>query len=200
MPLIDLRLFASTFSIIFVAELLDRTALTTMIMATRRHPMAVFIGVALAFLVQSIVAVLFGQVLTFLPEKYVKIFAGALFLVFAYHMWFKTTDEEESANEAKGVSQKSFSKVIGSSFLVIFIAEWGDLTQLATAALVAKYKAAFTIFVSSTLALWCVTGIAVFVGAHSKHLINPAKLQKFAAIIFTVIGVYFFIQAFRPQI
>jgi putative Ca2+/H+ antiporter (TMEM165/GDT1 family) len=72
--------------------------------------------------------------------------------------------------------------------MTIFIAEWGDLTQLATATLAAKYHAPLTIFVSSTLALWSVAAIGVVVGCHMKKSIQPKLLQRTAASAFAVVG------------
>ncbi len=78
----------------------------------------------------------------------------------------------------------SFGKTVMSSFLVIFIAEWGDLTQLATAALQAKYDNMPVIFLGSVLALWSVTLIGVFVGHAAKNFLRPRFLQMIAAIVF----------------
>jgi putative Ca2+/H+ antiporter (TMEM165/GDT1 family) len=184
----DLQLFITTFGIIFLAELPDKTALTAVMLATRHHPLAVFFGVGLAFVVQSLVAILFGSLLGMLPEQFVKIAAGVLFLFFAYQMWNKKEESEEVDQDGKP-KKTSFLGATWSSFLVIFIAEWGDLTQLGTAALEAKYKSPITIFSASVLALWAVTGIAVVVGQHVKRLIHPDTLQKAAAVAFAAIGV-----------
>lgn len=183
----DFQLFVSTFGLIFVAELPDKTAFATLLLATRKHPFAVFIGVAAAFLVQSLVAVTFGSVLGLLPEAWVKIAAAILFFVFAVSMWFrKETEEGEAAiAEKRG---ESFAKTVATSFMVIFIAEWGDLTQLATVALEAKYKNPVTIFTAATLSLWSVTAIAILIGHRLKKMIQPILLQKVAAVAFAIVG------------
>ncbi len=77
----------------------------------------------------------------------------------------------------------------GKAFLVIFIAEWGDLTQLATAALTAKQGQPLTIFLAATLALWAVSALAIALGHVLKHRIRPALMQRIAAVVFAVIGV-----------
>ncbi|HYR43425.1 MAG TPA: TMEM165/GDT1 family protein, partial [Terriglobia bacterium] len=78
---------------------------------------------------------------------------------------------------------------MASAFTVIFIAEWGDLTQLATAALAAKYAAPVTIFISATLALWAVTGLGVVVGHTAKRALQPKLLQQIASVIFALVGI-----------
>jgi putative Ca2+/H+ antiporter (TMEM165/GDT1 family) len=185
----ELDLFISTFALIFVAELPDKTAFAALFLATCHHPFAVFLGAAGAFVIQSLVAVAFGSLLSLLPSTFVHLAAGILFLIFAVIMWRK---EEPDADEVdcpeKGKANR-FSKSIATAFMTIFIAEWGDLTQLATATLAAKYHAPVTIFSASTLALWMVAGIGVLVGCQVKNLINPKLLQRTAASAFAIVGI-----------
>ncbi len=190
----DLKLFLSTFVLIFLAELPDKTAVATLIMATGDHPIAVFGGVAGAFLIQSLVAVCFGSAFALLPSEVVKVGAGILFLVFSVVMWRKARADSQHENDSEGpntpvkASIKTFGKTLWASFMVIFVSEWGDLTQLATAALQAKHQAPFTIFISATLALWSVTALAVFIGNRMKEFINPFLIQRIAAVVFFVFG------------
>jgi putative Ca2+/H+ antiporter (TMEM165/GDT1 family) len=195
--MLDLSLFASTFALIFMAELPDKTAFATLLLATRGNPWAIFIGVASAFLVQSAVAVTFGSILSALPEQWVHRGAGVLFLIFAYLMWTRKEEDDET-EERESVSKHSapssrFWQNVQSSFVVIFIAEWGDLTQLATASLAARYRAPLTIFLAATLSLWCVTAIAITVGNRAKHLIRPGLIKKIAALAFMGVGIYFLV-------
>ena len=182
------NLFLSTFALIFVAELPDKTAFATLFMATCHHPLAVFLGASAAFVIQSFVAVSFGSLLSLLPSVYVHVCAGLLFLMFAVMMWRREEPCSDEVNcDSKG-KITYFSKSVASAFMTIFIAEWGDLTQLATATLAAKYHEPITIFTSSTLALWLVTAIGVIVGSQVKHLIQPKLLQRTAATAFAVVG------------
>lgn len=197
------KLFTSTFSLVFVAELPDKTAMATLLMATRGRPWPLFIGVAAAFVVQTAVAVVFGDFFGRLPQRWVHLAAGVLFLIFAYAAW--TRDEEaDQEKEVTAVERAqggtgSFWRTAGSSFLVIFIAEWGDLTQLASASLVARFRAPVTIFTSSVLALWCVTALAIVVGNRAKNIINAAILQKIAAVAFFGVGMYFLVSWFMAS-
>jgi putative Ca2+/H+ antiporter (TMEM165/GDT1 family) len=189
----SLELFGTVFGIIFVAELPDKTALAALVLATRHAATPVFLGTALALTVQSFVAVMFGSLLGKLDPHYVHIGAGALFIICAVVMWLrKPEDDDHEAKETKG-----FWSALGTTFGVVFIAEWGDLTQIGTAALQAKYSAWLTVFVASAAALWSVAAIAVFVGNRAGKLLDPKVTQKVAAVLFAVVGVLLLVSAFR---
>jgi len=183
----SLPLLLSVFGVIFVAELPDKTALAALVLATRHKPWPVFIGAALALTVQSVVAVTAGRLVALLPARPVHIGAGLLFLVSAFFMWRRRADPDEwkSSNKTNG----GFCKATWLVFTVVFVAEWGDLTQLATAALAARYKAPVTVFLGATAALWAVTAIAVFVGNKAGKLLDAKLTQKLAAGLFVLIGV-----------
>jgi putative Ca2+/H+ antiporter (TMEM165/GDT1 family) len=181
----SLSLFGTVFGIIFIAELPDKTALAALVLATRHKAAPVFLGTALALSVQSAVAVLAGSLFGRLDPRYVHIGSGAVFIVFAAMMWFRKGDEKApEAKEATG-----FWRALATTFGVIFIAEWGDLTQLGTAALEARYHAWVTVLVASMAALWCVAALAVFVGNRAGRLLDPHVTQKVAAAIFLIVGI-----------
>lgn len=180
-------LFFSVFGIIFVAELPDKTALAALVLATRMRPVPVFVGAATALTVQSLVAVTAGQLLSLLPQRPVHVVAGLLFLVSAVLMWRRKEDEgEEAASDAR--KEGGFWRSIWLVFVVVFIAEWGDLTQLATAALAARYAAPVIVFAGSALALWAVAALAVFIGHRAGKLVDPRVTQRVAAVLFALIG------------
>jgi Ca2+/H+ antiporter, TMEM165/GDT1 family len=151
----------------------------------------VFLGAASALTVQSVVAVAAGSLLAELPHEYVRIGSGALFLVCAVVMWLRKQEDGKEAKEASG-----FWRTFASVFVVIFIAEWGDLTQIGTAALQAKYHHWLVVGAASVAALWCVAGIAVFAGNRAGKLLDPRITQKVAAVIFAAVGVALIAGAF----
>jgi putative Ca2+/H+ antiporter (TMEM165/GDT1 family) len=189
----DWKLFGSTFALIFVSELPDKTAFASLLLATRNRPLPVFFGAAGAFVVQSFVAVSFGSLLNLLPANLIHVGAGLVFWVLAILMWRRKEPEEDV--HLGGEAQNRFVKTMISSFVVIFIAEWGDLTQLATAAISARYAAPATIFASATLALWAVTGVAVVIGHSARRTVQPKLLQRIAAITFAAVGTALLISA-----
>jgi putative Ca2+/H+ antiporter (TMEM165/GDT1 family) len=180
------RIVLSTYGVIFIAELPDKTALAALVLATKHRPLPVFLGSAAALAVQSLVAVAAGQLLTLLPSRAVHIVAGIVFLVSAVAMWIRHEEESE-----KGIDESrmlGFWRSVWTVFLVIFVAEWGDLTQLATAALAARYAAPVAVFVGATAALCSVAAIAAFVGNRASKWLSGPLIQKIAAGLFAVVG------------
>ena len=183
---LDPALFASTYALVFLSELPDKTALATMVMASRRPPLAVFSGVVGAFLVQSAVAVLLGGALSFLPRLWVRAGAGLLFLFVAWRLW---TEEDGEELAADGDAAVGWGRAAGTAFLVVFLAEWGDMSQLATAALAAEHGRPLTVFAGAVSALASVTAVAVTVGHNLKTRLHPEKVRRLAAVLFAAVGV-----------
>jgi putative Ca2+/H+ antiporter (TMEM165/GDT1 family) len=176
----------SVYGLVFIAELPDKTALAALVLATRHKPLPVFVGSAAALAVQSLVAVVAGQLLTLLPARPVHIAAGVVFLVSAIVMWVR--HEEDGGKGADEAKMKGFWATTWAVFVVVFVAEWGDLTQLATAALAARYAAPVAVFVGATAALWSVAGIAAFVGNKAGKMLSASVTQRVAAVLFALVG------------
>jgi putative Ca2+/H+ antiporter (TMEM165/GDT1 family) len=186
------HIFLSVFGVIFVAELPDKTALAALVLATRHKALPVFLGTALALTVQSVVAVAAGGLLSLLPARPVHIGAGILFLVSAVVMWRRKEDDDDDADEHEKRHTHhppTFMRSFGTVFGVVFIAEWGDLTQLGTAALAARYQRPLAVFSGATLALCCVAALAVFVGNRAGKLLDPELTKRVAAVIFALLGI-----------
>lgn len=179
-------LFFSVFGVIAVAELPDKTALAALVLATRHRALAVLLGAATALTLQSVVAVAAGHLVSLLPPRPVHLCAGALFLVSAVLMSRRGEDTDGAAEDRK--DDQGFWRSTWLVFGVVFIAEWGDLTQLATAALAAQYRAPYVVFGGATLALWSVAAVAVFVGNRAGKLLDPHVTKRIAAVLFALIG------------
>jgi putative Ca2+/H+ antiporter (TMEM165/GDT1 family) len=179
-----LGLVFSVYGVVFVAELPDKTALAALVLASRNAAWPVFLGTAAALTVQSAVAVAAGQLVSLLPPRTVHLMAGAVFLVSAIVMWLRKADDEPEAAAAK----PGFWRAAWLAFGVVFIAEWGDLTQIATAALAARYAAPVAVFIGATAALWSVSAVAVFVGHRAGKLLRPSIMQRVAAGLFALVG------------
>lgn len=165
----DVVVIALTFAAIFVVELPDKTFIATLVLSTKFRPLFVWIGVGLAFLVQTLIAVALGKAASFLPETVVHVAAALMFLTGAIILLREARaheaaegDEEEDFAAKAGDAQGY--KVILTSFLVLFAAEWGDLSQLLTLSLVAKYDDPVSVFIGAWGALLAVSGLAVIVG------------------------------------
>jgi Ca2+/H+ antiporter, TMEM165/GDT1 family len=177
---VDLAVIAVAFGAIFLVELPDKTFVAALVLATRYKPLAVWVGVGLAFLVQTAIACTVGQVVTYLPHKAVESVAGLIFLVGAVLLLREAprADADEAATEeefaAKASSPKAGLAAVGASFLVLFAAEWGDLSQLLTISLVGRYHDATSVFVGAWGALLLVSGLAVVAG---RFLLRHMRLS-----------------------
>ena len=136
--MIDPLVVALAFGAIFVVELPDKTFIATLVMSTKMRPLFVWIGVGLAFLVQTAIAVGIGKAASFLPEQLIHTVAALMFVIGAIILFreARSADEDEPGQEdefaAKADSSAHGFKVVATSFLVLFAAEWGDLSQLLT--------------------------------------------------------------------
>lgn len=190
----DLAVVGLAFAAIFVVELPDKTFIAALVLSTRYRPLLVWIGVGLAFFLQVLIAVTAGQLATLLPETLVRGVAAAIFLVGAVVL-FKSAPgadvEEAEAEEeyaAKATEARTGFKAVAASFLVLFAAEWGDLSQLLTASLAAKYEDPLSVFVGSWAALLTVSGLAVLAGRLLLRYLKLSLLHYIGSAVCLVIA------------
>jgi putative Ca2+/H+ antiporter (TMEM165/GDT1 family) len=191
----DLVVMAITFGAIFVVELPDKTFIAALVLSTRYRPLAVWIGVGLAFGVQTLVAVTAGALATLLPDVVIKSIAIAIFLIGAV-LLFRTApgaDAEEQEQEQEYASRatepKTFLRATVASFLVLFAAEWGDLSQLLTISLVAQYHDHVSVFIGAWSALLVVSGLAVLAGRVLLRYMRLSVLHYIGAAVCLVLAV-----------
>lgn len=183
----DPLIVVAVFPIIFLGELPDKTMFASLVMATRGKPRQVWLGAACAFVVHVVIATTFGVALfALLPHRVVEGIVAAMFLFGAVYAWREgTKDEGELAkNEA------SNHGVVLTAFVVIFLAEWGDLTQILTANLAAHYHSPLSVGLGAILALWAVAAIAVVSGQTLLRFVNISTIRKFTAVVLIALTVY----------
>ena len=188
----DLPALVLTFGAIFVVELPDKTFLATLVLATRYRPVLVWLGVGAAFAVQTTIAVLLGHAASLLPQDLVRVVALLMFLAGAV-LLVREGRSHQQASEAelvREVTDVTGLRAVLASFLVLFAAEWGDLSQLLTISLVARYQAPGSVFVGALGALLLVSGLAVlagrtllrFVELHVLHYVGAGVCLLLAAL------------------
>jgi Ca2+/H+ antiporter, TMEM165/GDT1 family len=183
----SLLVLLSAFVVVLAVELPDKTLVATLVLTTRYRALPVFVGVSVAFLVQCVIAVSFGSVLTLLPEQVVSGAVAVLFGIGAVMLLREgfSKDEEGGADAARsGPGEVSFRRAALTSFGVLFAAEWGDASQLATAGLTAHYGAPFAVGVGAWLALVAVAGVAVLIGRKIQDRVKPRLVQRVAGTLF----------------
>jgi putative Ca2+/H+ antiporter (TMEM165/GDT1 family) len=197
----DLAIFALTFGAIFLVELPDKTFIAALVLSTRYQPLAVWIGVGLAFGVQTVVAVTAGALATLLPDALIKSVAFLIFLVGAI-LLVRTAPgadaaekEQEEEYAAKATLQRSFPKAIVASFLVLFAAEWGDLSQLLTISFVTRYHDHLSVFLGAWTALLTVSGLAVLAGRVLLRYMKLSLLHYIGGAVCAVLAVITLVEA-----
>ena len=182
----SLAVIATTFALIFLAELPDKTALASLVLATRYPGRYVFIGAAGGFTVQVAIAVAAGSLLALLPHRALEAVVASLFLIGAGLMlWQARSPDEEEEPEVKAVS--SPWKAMFVSFGVITVAEFGDLTQIVTANLAAKYDWA-SVAVGALAGLWLVAALAIVGGQALLRWVPLTFVIRAAATIMLVLA------------
>jgi putative Ca2+/H+ antiporter (TMEM165/GDT1 family) len=203
----DLGVILTAFVVVFPAELPDKTMVASIVLSTRfHHPFWVWVGASTAFVVQVIIAVFFGKLLTALPERPVHLAVAALFAIGAVVLFReggKIEGEDEATESADGVEGSDAAAPHGPlavawrSFVVVFLAEWGDLTQLATASLAARSGEALSVAIGAIVALLSVGAIAVIAGRSILKVLPIATVRRIAAAIFAILAVITLIEAIR---
>lgn len=179
------------FGIIFVAELPDKSMVATLVLSTRYPSLLVWLGAALAFLLHVVIAVTIGRFLTLLPHKLLESIIAVLFLLGAALVLSGKYGLGDSVKRAQ-LSNRQIHKpwlVFVTAFSVIFIGEWGDITQIVTADYAARYHDPINVAFGATLGLWTVTALAVVVGARALKLIPPKVLQRITGLVLVGFGI-----------
>ena len=202
MGVIDLAIVATTFALIFPAELPDKTFIATLVLSTRYRHLPVWLGVSAAFGVQVIIAVTAGGFLALLPQRPVLAVTAALFAVGAVilvrgglstraqEQAGEDEEEREVLERVSKVESKSALRVFITSFVVLFTAEWGDLSQLLTAGLAARTGEPVSVGIGSWLALILVAGIAVLAGRWLQQRVPIWRIRLVSGAILAALAVW----------
>jgi Ca2+/H+ antiporter, TMEM165/GDT1 family len=196
----QLEVFLLVFVVIFIAELPDKSLFASLILGSRFNGWYVWLGTASAFLVHVCIAVTAGKLLTFLPHRLLEAVIALLFLAGATLLFFGKHGIEEEPSVSSKVSLihvHSFWKVFSTSFGVVFLGEWGDVTQIATANYAARYHDPWAVGLGALLALWVVAGLAVTLGAKAIKLVPAKTLQRTSGTILLLFAILSIISAIR---
>jgi putative Ca2+/H+ antiporter (TMEM165/GDT1 family) len=192
----DWTVFAAVFPLIFLGELPDKTMFATLVLASRGRPLAVWLGAAAAFAVHVVIAVAVGSALfAVIPHRALDAVVAAMFLAGAVYSYLIRNQGEETSRTLRAAG--SVWRIAGGAAVVIFIAEWGDLTQILTANLAARYHSPLSVGLASVLALWAVAAIAVVSGANLLRFLSVRTLRLITAAVLLALAVYSAVQAAR---
>lgn len=177
-----------TYFTIAIAELPDKTLLATLMLSSKyKNRLAVWCGVTLGYATHVVIAVLFGAVLTTLPRGPIHVLVGLLFITGGILTLWKHTDNNDAELD-RPTTTTSPARIIWLAMSVILVAEFADLTQLATAGLAVRFNDPLSVAIGAILALSSVSGIGVLTGSWIQQHVPLGVIQRIAGAMFVVIG------------
>ncbi|HEX9031611.1 MAG TPA: TMEM165/GDT1 family protein [Streptosporangiaceae bacterium] len=186
----------TTFAVVFPAELPDKTALASLMLGNRYRPVYVFAGVAAAFAVHVVLALVAGGLLGLLPHRVLSAVVAALFGVGAV-LLFLRRGEDDDVDRATAQTPPTFWRVAAVSFGLIFLAEFGDLTQIVLVNLAARFHDPLAVGTGGLLALWTVAGLAIVGGRGLVRVIPIRLVTLIGAGVMAVLAVISLASAIR---
>jgi putative Ca2+/H+ antiporter (TMEM165/GDT1 family) len=191
---VDLAIALAVFPVIFIGELPDKTMMASLVMATRGKPFLVWLGAAAAFAVHVAIATTIGVALfRVLPPRVLDVVVALMFVAGGIYALIEGAKDEEDLVEREIASHT----VVTTAFVVIFVAEWGDLTQILTANLAAHYHSGPSVAVGAVAALWAVAALAVLGGQGLLRFVDISTIRKITAVVLFVLAGVAAFQAVR---
>lgn len=179
----------ATFLLITLAEFGDKSQLVCMTLAARHRGLPVILGAVAAFALLNLLATLFGAAIAaWLPQWVVTLAVGLLFALFGINaLRYQDDDDDEALEEAPGHG------IFVTTFLLIFLAEFGDKTQIAVAGLGSTHPGT-AVWGGATLALALTSCLGVFAGRRLLHRLPLAWIHRISGVFFLVLAVAAFVQ------
>ncbi len=175
--------FIIPFITILLAEFLDKSQVTILLLAskTKKHT-SLLLASILAFAIVDGIAMIFGAaIINLIPALFIKLLSGLLFLFFGLLSLRKA-----NANKTKVPNHVNF----GNVFLLVFLSEWGDKTQLAAAVFATRFPL-LPAFLGIITALGLLSLIAVIVGKSLTRFSNREQIEKVSGVVFILLGIFF---------
>lgn len=177
---------AATFPLVALGELPDKTMFASLLLAARGRPLAVWLGAAAAFSVHVVIAVSIGVALiALLPHRLLEVLVAVAFLGAGAYSWWSRDGEDETIDAAPA---RSGARTFLTAASVIFLAEWGDLTQIITADLAARTHHPLSVGVGALAAVLCVAAVAVVGGASILQRLSVRTLRTVTAVVLVALG------------
>lgn len=173
----------TTFALIALAEIGDKSQLVCMTLAARHRPLPVASGALLAFALLNLLAVLFGSaVAAWLPANAVTLVVAALFAAFGISALRYREDDNDEADE-----EKTGRSIFATTFLLIFLAEFGDKTQIAVAGL-STLHAAPAVWMGATLALALTSVLGIYAGTRLLKHLSMVWIHRVSGVLFLLLA------------
>ncbi len=184
----------ATFLIILPAELPDKTMISAVILGTKYRPLLIWLGASTAFLLHVVIAITLGNLITKLPHIWVESIVSAVFL--AGGLYLLLSSEKNEAHEGIELVQEEIPRIHRIFFLafsVIFVGEFGDLTQIMVINLAAKYHSPLSVGLGAFLALSLVGAIGAYGGKTIVRIVPLGRVRKVAGVVLVLFALYTFL-------
>lgn len=184
--------YLGIFALMFLVELPDKTMIATIVMSTKARPSSIVIGASAGFVVQMGIAVGAGGLLTLLPAHLKDVIVAVLFLGGGGYLLLSRESKEEEAGESKAAKEQPSTRLreISTAFGVIFVSEFGDLSQIQAANFAAKTHELLGVFVAASLALICVSFLGAYGGQFLQRVVPVKWIRLAGGLIFVGLGIY----------
>ena len=180
----------ATFGLVAIAELPDKTMIATLILGSRHRPLLIWAGATVAFGLHAAIAVAAGQLLHLLPHRWIEAVTTLLFAGGALYLLLVDEKSEEQEAEKETASAPGGLRPMATAFAVIFVGEFGDLTQILTANLAAKYHAPLSVFIGAFAALTAVAALAALGGRALLRILPLAVIRRTGGVLLAALAVY----------
>lgn len=188
----------TTFAVTLLAELPDKSLFASLVLGTRLHPLGVWVGVAAAFTLHVVAAVAVGGAVSLLPGRLVAAITALLFAIGAYVLLRRGRDgDDRPAAPADRGRPPTAGRAMLTSFGLVLVGEMGDITQITTANLAARYADPLSVGIGALLGLWTAAALAVTVGRGLLRVVSPLVLRRIAGGVLVVLAVLAALEAVR---
>jgi putative Ca2+/H+ antiporter (TMEM165/GDT1 family) len=194
-PVFSVTTALVTFVVIFPAELPDKSLLASLVLGTRFRSLPVWLGASSAFVVHVVIAVAAGGLLRLLPSLVVDIVVTVLFGLGAAVLLLGREDEPDDVDVPSGAL--STGRMFWTSFGVVFLGEWGDITQLATANLAARYDDPLSVGIGAAVALISVAGLVLLAGNRLLRRVPLVLVRRGAGLLLATLALVSLFQVIR---
>ena len=213
----NLGIAATTFALVVPAELPDKTFISCVVVASRFRAVPVWIGAASALIVQAALAVVAGRLLDLLPHRAVEAVVAALFLGGAAYLLF--VSEKEEFRRGEEIAEHEHVEAVGadgavaggaagtaalmpawrmsiSTFGIIALAEFGDITQVLLANLSARYRDPLSVFAGAVVGFTLVSLAGVLGGRLLTRYVPLALVRRLSGFALLGFGIYSLVRIF----
>lgn len=184
--------FLLSTAIVALAEMGDKTQLLALLLAARyQKPVPILIAILLATIINHGLSAALGQWVTTVMSPEVLLWILALGFI-GMALWMLVPDELD--DESESINKWQRYGVFGATFILFFLAEIGDKTQIATVALAARFDSLVWVMLGTTLGMMLANAPAVFIGNKLADKLPISLIHKVSAVIFLIIGIWTLLQ------